>query len=277
LNKICPENIETIARRIKTELAVSTKTEMEIVIELIFKKALAEPHYCETYAKMVSMLNKEMPKFPNPEPGGKDLSFKSLLLSVCQNEFEKMPRSTPKAEDGEDEEDVKFRMEKLKGRYLAYMKFVGHLYLQSMLKSTIVAYITQDLLGCTGGNVGYPEEHVVECVCELLTAIGATFESDQKACVTTVCGRLMDLKSMKDEKGKLVLSRRIGFNIQDVMDMRKDGWVKKTFIPVEGLAFDAKRKHVHLRLSPTCPAYQSVRGEIHHQEHRHHTSQQASH
>ncbi len=41
LNRICPGNIKTIARRI-IELKISSTREMELVIELIFKKVLLE-------------------------------------------------------------------------------------------------------------------------------------------------------------------------------------------------------------------------------------------
>jgi translation initiation factor 4G len=232
LNKICPENIETIAKRIKNEAKVATINELEIVIELIFKKALAEPHYCETYAGMVFMLKGEMPSFPNPK-GGKDVTFKSILLNVCQSEFEKMPRSIETSLGDEvDEEEMKYRIEKMKGRFLANMKFIGHLFLQKLLGTAIIASIISDLIGSNPGSGDtIPEEHVVECVCELLSAIGYTLEEMivGKDCVTQVCGRLIDLKSMKKKDGKGLLSKRIQFAIQDVVDMRKAGWVKKTF------------------------------------------------
>jgi hypothetical protein len=112
---------------------------------------------------------------------------------------------------------------------MANMKFIGHLFLLDMLKGNIVASITQELLCCHDNT--NPQEHIVECVCELLTAIGTKFEATQKECVTQVCGRLMDLKNMKKEdgSGKSLLSKRIGFTIQDVIEMRKAGWTKKTF------------------------------------------------
>jgi hypothetical protein len=227
LNKICPENIETIARRIKAEAKVETIKELEIVIELIFQKALAEPHYCETYASMVSLLKGEMPSFPDPS-GGKEVTFKSILLSVCQNEFEKMPR-TVEASPDEDEMELKYRIDNMKGRFLANMKFIGHLFLQKLLGCRVIASIASELLGCDGDII--PEEHAVECVCELLTAIGFSLEAMPlgKDVVTQVCGRLMDLKKMKKEDGKGVLSKRIQFAIQDVADMRAAGWMKKTF------------------------------------------------
>merc|ERR1712066_49499 len=50
-----------------------------------------------------------------------------------------------------------------------------------------------------------------------------------KECITQVCGRLMDLKGRKKKDGKGLFSKRIQFSIQDVLDMRSAGWMKKTF------------------------------------------------
>jgi hypothetical protein len=224
--------VETIAKRIKQEANVTTIQEMEIVIGLIFKKALAEPHYCETYASMVFMLKAEMPAFPNPE-GGKDITFKTILLNVCQAEFESMPK---KLEPTEEEaaslhpEELAFKMSRQKARFLANMKFIGNLYLQQLLTTKIVSSIVSELVGSSAGDM-IPEEHVVECICELLSAIGYTLEAIPvgKECVAQVCGRLLELKTGKKKDGKGLMSKRIQFAIQDVLDMRNAGWTKKNF------------------------------------------------
>lgn len=234
LNKICPENVSVIAKRIKEEAKVSAIEELELVIALIFKKALAEPHYCETYANLVFYLKGEMPAFPNPD-GGKDVTFKSILLNVCQSEFENMPRTlepTPEEAERMHPDELKFKMATEKGRFLANMKFIGHLFLQQLLTTKIIASILSDLVGCNAdAGDSVPEEHVVECICEILTAIGYSLEEVPagKVCVTNICGRLLDLKQRKKKDGKGLLSKRIQFSIQDVLDMRGKGWTKKTF------------------------------------------------
>jgi len=47
LNKVCPENVRTITERVANTRVMSVE-ELQLVISLIFKKSLAEPHYCET-------------------------------------------------------------------------------------------------------------------------------------------------------------------------------------------------------------------------------------
>ncbi|CAK0892788.1 unnamed protein product, partial [Prorocentrum cordatum] len=75
LNKICPENVATIAEQIG-EVRIENADEMESIIGLIFKKALAEPHYCETYADLVFTLRSTFPEFPSLD-GSKPISFKA--------------------------------------------------------------------------------------------------------------------------------------------------------------------------------------------------------
>merc|ERR1712192_4934 len=222
LNKISPDNLSTIAARIKSEANVENVAELKIVIGQIFSKALAEPHYCETYADLVFHLKTEMPEFPNPEdPNGKPVTFRSSLLTVCQDEFEAMPRTlvlAPEEEENCDKEELEFKRANQKKRFLANMKFIGHLFLRSLLTTKIIASIVQELMCCNNDNV--PEEHIVECMCEFLCAIGYTLEEQTtlgKQAMTQVCGRMLDLKQGKKKDGKSLYSKRIQFAIQDVL------------------------------------------------------------
>merc|ERR1740121_3480028 len=65
LNKVCPENVASVIEKMSS-MEVRTADAMEAVIELIFKKALAEPHYCETYADIVFGLKSAFPEFQSP-------------------------------------------------------------------------------------------------------------------------------------------------------------------------------------------------------------------
>merc|ERR1711957_712375 len=55
LNMVCPDNVATIIERVAST-EVRSVEELQLIIGLIFKKSLAEPHYCETYADMVFAL-----------------------------------------------------------------------------------------------------------------------------------------------------------------------------------------------------------------------------
>jgi len=70
-----------------------------------------------------------------------------------------------------------------------------------------------------------PEEHAIECACELLNATGFTLESlpAGHAALAAVCGRLQALSHAK------AYSRRVQFTMQDVLDARAAGWTRRVF------------------------------------------------
>lgn len=231
LNKVCPENVVTIAERI-ANTEVGTIEELESLITLVFDKALAEPHYCEAYADMIFVLQSRMPRFPS-EATGKPVTFRAALISKCQHEFESL--SSRLAVDAEeiadlDADDAECLKKRKKGRVLANMKFIGQLFLREMLSAKIVGSVVQDLAKCKRVEEA-PEEPMVECICELLTNIGYTLEASPAgaSCLDAVCGRLVELKSRRAEGPKGFYGRRIQFAIQDLLDVRAAGWAKKTF------------------------------------------------
>lgn len=231
LNKMCPENVRSLAERIK-ELDVRSIEDLERVIAQIFKKALIDSHYSDTYADLVYYLKAEMPEFPNPE-GGKPVSFKSVLLTSCQNEYTGMPKNLDNVveDEGKDLEDVEFARLKRKQRILSNITFIGHLFLRNLLRPQIIGFIMQDLTGSDDADTP-PEEHLLECLLKLILTIGFTLDNMEvgKKSITQVFGRLMELKRIKDKKtGKEVYQKRVQFAIQDLLDIRKAGWEKTTF------------------------------------------------
>jgi len=231
LNKVCPENMSRIADKIAM-INVMSADELEVIIELIFRKALAEPHYCETYADLIFSLHSAFPEFPS-EDGGKNITFKSSILNICQNEFEALPSLLEKTEEDRekaagDDEGIEFARKKMKDRMLANMKLIGHIFLRQLLPARVISSVIQDLvLGNEENHI--PEEHNIECACELLMSTGHTLESVVSRSVQLVCGRLAELRGQKTANGKDLLSKRIQFLVQDVFDARLAGWTKKSF------------------------------------------------
>jgi hypothetical protein len=76
-----------------------------------------------------------------------------------------------------------------------------------------------------------PQEHALECACELLNSIGFTMESMPfgQVALPVVFGRLRSLKAKKAADGKGVYSKRVQFMIQDLIDTREAGWTRKVF------------------------------------------------
>eukprot|EP00448_Togula_jolla_P023855 CAMPEP_0170592146 /NCGR_PEP_ID=MMETSP0224-20130122/12775_1 /TAXON_ID=285029 /ORGANISM="Togula jolla, Strain CCCM 725" /LENGTH=543 /DNA_ID=CAMNT_0010916045 /DNA_START=97 /DNA_END=1728 /DNA_ORIENTATION=- len=229
LNKVCPENVATIVEKMG-DMEVSDADDLEVMIQLIFKKAITEPHYCETYADLVFSLKSVFPEFPS-EDGRKPITFRSSVLNICQAEFEKVlkPSSEEKV-DHQDEEEVAFLNKIRKDTMLANMKFIGHLFLRHLLSAKVIGAVIRELV-LADSPEAHPEEHAIECVCELLTSVGYTLEGLPLGSqnLIQVCGRLVELKNAKTAAGKGVYCRRVQFLIQDLLDTRSAGWTKKVF------------------------------------------------
>jgi len=120
LNKICPENLDTIVEKL-ANIELQKAAELECVIKAILGKALVEPHYCETYADMVFALQKKYPEFPPENEGERPLTFTRVMLNTVQNEFESLPTTFEPTDDDKakfpDSEDLQREMKKRKDKH----------------------------------------------------------------------------------------------------------------------------------------------------------------
>ncbi|CAE7558677.1 Eif4g3 [Symbiodinium pilosum] len=231
LNKVCPENLAAIVGQIAA-VQVEGQEQLEAIIELIFRKAVTEPHYCETYADLVFSLKSVYPDFPSPD-GGKPVTFRSLVLNICQNEFEELLASSDLTEEEKancDAEEKAHLIKEKKDRMCANMKFIGHLFLRQLLSTKVVGSVICELV-CFEDDAALPDEHALECACELLLTAGYTMESlpAGEIALRLACDRLKDLKTRKMPEGKSAYSKRMQFMIQDVLETRAAGWSKKVF------------------------------------------------
>uniref|UniRef100_A0A7S4VQK0 MIF4G domain-containing protein n=1 Tax=Alexandrium monilatum TaxID=311494 RepID=A0A7S4VQK0_9DINO len=252
LNKVCPENVTTIAARI-SEIEIHSAEELQEVISIIFQKALSEPHYCATYADLVFNIKSEFPEFASPD-GGRPQTFRSLLVDVCQKEFEMLPHALElSGADVQqcDDEELEHRRKKAKDRLLANMKIIGHLFLRQILSPRVITAIIQELTLAHGDYEDrLPEAYCIECVVELLMSVGHTLEAMPvgKQAIAQVCSRLLDLKQRRGAGGCSAYSRRIQFAIQDVLDIRMAGWARKVFSGVartkEEIRREQQRDHI---------------------------------
>lgn len=230
LNKICPDNLKIIVERLAL-IELHKAEELEFVIRIIFGKALADSHYCETYADMVFALRTRYPEFPPESEGEKAQTFTRVLLNTCQNEFESLPTSFEPTEEEKvriPADDLRLEMKKRKDKMLANMKFIGNLFLRQLLAVKVIGQVVHDLIGI---KETLPEEHMIECVCELLQAIGHTLDGTPsgKMLMLQFSARLMDLKRSNLPDGRAAFSKRIQFQIQDLLDLRQNNWQKKMF------------------------------------------------
>mmetsp|Transcript_101648 Transcript_101648/g.160737 ORF Transcript_101648/g.160737 Transcript_101648/m.160737 type:complete len:897 (+) Transcript_101648:177-2867(+) len=230
LNKICPENKERIIEKLG-QIKVDNAEELEIVISIIFHKVTDDPHHCETYVDMVRNMSQIYAEKKFPAEEGQTLDFRRMLVNQCQNKFEDLLQCTDnlveKPPDMEQEEydDLVIRQ---KRNAMATMKFIGYLYLRKLIAAAVIRQVVKELLNGTQENPDSPPELQVEYALELITATGHEFDKTEKDKVqlNVFFARLSDLKKYKTPDGKPCLSKRIQFQIQDLMDMRAGGWAK---------------------------------------------------
>lgn len=112
---------------------------------------------------------------------------------------------------------------------LANMKFIGNLFLRQLLAVKVIGQVVHDLVGIKDGNT-LPEEHMIECVCELLQAIGFTLDETPQgeSLMNSFAARLKDISNFR-VGGKPAFGKRIQFSIESLLDLRKNKWQKKLF------------------------------------------------
>jgi hypothetical protein len=223
LNKITVDSFSSITDRI-AEIEITQPWQMDVVIGLIFDKAVAEHHYSELYADMCKRLRNTWPELTgvDAETGeAVPVTFTRAIIEKCQAEFDAMPDSLEATEEDiakarGDPTDIEMFVTKKKNRILGNMKFIAQLFLMRILSSRTIRSVVEQLLFRTE----CPEEHYIECICILLHNIGGTlFQTESgKAYIEQFIERLEDLYE-KDSYGK-----RIKFLMKDVIEAASQGW-----------------------------------------------------
>lgn len=228
LNRVCPENVGTIVEQL-ADIKLAGDQELAFMIRTLFKRALLDPHYCETYADLTFGLYSVSQA---PQDGSR-MPFSGLLVDVCHAEFEALRASFKEAleeSSGCESEETEFELKKTKDKMLALMNLIGNLFLRGLMSSSSIGAVLTDLTAPTGGAES-PAEYEVECACEILKSVGATLQADpaSEQIVSATFQRLAKLRKAKSAGGKDVYCKRLQFAVQDLIDLRQAGWVKKVF------------------------------------------------
>ncbi|XP_041674449.1 eukaryotic translation initiation factor 4 gamma 3 isoform X2 [Drosophila eugracilis] len=244
LNKLTPERFDTLVKEI-IKLKIDTPEKMDEVIVLVFEKAIDEPNFSVSYARLCHRLISEVKgRDERMESGTKSnlAHFRNALLDKTEREFtqnvsqstakekklqpivDKIKKSTDANEKAELEAFLEEEERKIRRRSGGTVRFIGELFKISMLTGKII-------YSCIDTLLNPHSEDMLECLCKLLTTVGAKFE--QTPVNSKEPGRCYSLEksitrmqaiASKTDKDGAKVSSRVRFMLQDVIDLRKNKW-----------------------------------------------------
>ncbi|KAG1802922.1 uncharacterized protein HD556DRAFT_1437982 [Suillus plorans] len=225
LNKLTMENFETISDQIIhwANKSVNEKDGRTLiqVIRLVFEKAIDEAAWGEMYARLCRKMMEEI----SPEvqdDGVKNMEGKPIrgghllrkyLLNRCQEDFEH-------GWFAKDATTADFERAKRQG--LNLITFIGELFKVRILTERIMHKCVIKLLG----NIENPKEEKIESLCQLLKTVGQLLDAPKARAHMDIY-----FMRMKELWKKNIVSTRIQFMLQDVIELRDRIWMSRDAAP----------------------------------------------
>lgn len=150
LNKPIHEKVDLLIGQ-PIESGITTSDILKGVVSLIFDYAVLEPTFCPMLAQLCSDLKRKLPPFPSDEPGGKEITFKRVLLNTCQEAFQSLvklrgeTRPTITTSDQESERSCRDQERIVKQRGFGSVRLISELFKQKIVPEKVVHHLIQDL------------------------------------------------------------------------------------------------------------------------------------
>eukprot|EP01128_Nolandella_sp_AFSM9_P006329 TRINITY_DN3225_c2_g1_i2.p1 TRINITY_DN3225_c2_g1~~TRINITY_DN3225_c2_g1_i2.p1 ORF type:complete len:1396 (-),score=444.48 TRINITY_DN3225_c2_g1_i2:239-4051(-) len=236
LNKLSKDNFMVICKKLKAfGPQLTALVALKGVVQLLFEKALQAPNYSELYAATCVQLANA---YPTHEDEGVQMSFRRLLLGLCQHEFSQIhaPLVVPEGTTDEALEEMKFKRRLRMG---GNVTFVGELFKKRFLGIKIVNHIIQSCLQNEEGKE-VPNLIELDLIVKFLTTMGRVLDASPETKQQND-GYFATLTALSVNKGIPV---RIRCLIQDLLELRQVNWKGKNEGPktIEEIHADAAVK-----------------------------------
>jgi len=159
------------------DIPIGDAGECKVVTNLMFRRVILHPEREQIYADVLMRLDwltRDEPASFAPTFRQRPNAVKEVLLSSCEHFFNEMlPLSLEPSEEEMDfilnADELQRFAERRKKDKATTLNFMGRLFLRDMLSDEDIGHVVDNLIG---NDDDLPEEHMIECACELLELIG---------------------------------------------------------------------------------------------------------
>ncbi|XP_069192626.1 eukaryotic translation initiation factor 4 gamma 2 isoform X7 [Procambarus clarkii] len=181
------------------------------------------------YAQLCKRLSEEAPNFDPPDG---PCTYNRLLLSKCQDEFERRRRAS-EAWDGSEEAVLTPEQEEertaAKRKMVGNLRFIGELGKLEIIHESILHRCIQQLLEKRRRRPMVDLAEDLECLCQIMRTCGKVLDKPKaKPLMDQYFERIYQLSS------NMELLARIRFMLQDVLDLRAANWIPRKIAQVDG-------------------------------------------
>nr|CAH0102505.1 unnamed protein product [Daphnia galeata] len=226
LNKLTPANHDKLFSQIQA-LDINNEERLAGVITLFFEKALSEPCFAPIYARMCQALSQKA-VYSSTDPQ-KSVSFRTLLLAHCKNEFDKDSAELVGLEDkriqirsAETEESKKQLTNELQDlvdrnrrKVLGNITLIGELFRVGTISDIVIHQCIRRLLKD-------PDDEQMENLCLLMKTVGKEFDTIRNSEALNSYFRTLEWITV-DKKS----CNRIRFMVMDLSELRSRRWTTR--------------------------------------------------
>nr|CAH0110271.1 unnamed protein product [Daphnia galeata] len=226
LNKWTPANHDKLFSQIQA-LDINNEERLAGVITQFFEKALSEPCFAPIYARMCQALSQKA-VYSSTDPQ-KSVSFRTLLLAHCKNEFDKDSAELVGLEDkriqirsAETEESKKQLTNELQDlldrnrrKVLGNITFIGELFRVGTISDIVIHQCIRRLLKA-------PDDEQMENLCLLMKTVGKEFDTIINSEAMNSYFRTLEWITVEKKS-----CNRIRFMVMDLSELRSRRWTTR--------------------------------------------------